>query len=823
MPPPPARVAVVVVHGVGSPAPLSTARAAAELLIQYQPNEAEFGPFAERRLIIPTEPLPVTPSAPTAAADRNVHRAGSTMYQLASDRSFVGRNQEEASAADVAFMRSQLEGYSSEREPYATAELIGERRDRTGARTGVHVFEMHWADLSRMGSGLLRVLGAVYQLILHISHLGRKTLDIGSQFAPDPEDQALNESWRRFSSWHASAVQLFAIGVPVATLLMFSSTVFFIPAGLHDAARPVAGIVMGVIVALAAACFVCFIRIRATAAANACAIACVAIVGGGVWLWWRLPAHAELLGTGVLTVSLGVLLLVAYAALLARYDRAQPGALGVGRAGALVVMAFTVVSCIVLPSHRELGSAEWVRRAAFFAFQWSYVLLTATWIVLWTVASMAFVLGLRVWMLTPSAAARSRLSRAAWTARATLGFSLFAFTIAVLVGYQTILTLATAHTTYVDLLPAAPLQAVSTWFLPSGTGSVADFFQALIAEGGTSALPHMVVGVAVSLLLFGWFIALIALTSISTPRPDWRFAQQLGVWFTSGFRWLRRAGNLATGVIVTGCVIGGIVTFAPAIFHFQWDGSVTHFFDPQRTAGLVRSLAYALLASAATVAAVQVRLAAITTQARPAIGIILDVDHYLRERPRDSTPRARMAERFASLLNQITERTNDDGTPFFDRIVLVSHSQGTVITADFLRFVAAERIARPVISASRFRLLTMGSPLRQLYAQHFPYLYGWIDAGADAAPPLASGAVDGKSPDPAGLRVAKWVNLYTSGDYVGRTLWRYEDAERVWMREGFDEANDTGSQRERCLGAGTHTHYWTSADVAEEMDALMTR
>lgn len=65
------------------------------------------------------------------------------------------------------------------------------------------------------------------------------------------------------------------------------------------------------------------------------------------------------------------------------------------------------------------------------------------------------------------------------------------------------------------------------------------------------------------------------------------------------------------------------------------------------------------------------------------------------------------------------------------------------------------------------------------------------------------------------------MNLYTTGDYVGRTLWRWEDTPGVWRREAFEDAPDAGPRRERCLGAGTHTRYWESEEVAEELDAVV--
>jgi hypothetical protein len=679
---------------------------------------------------------------------------------------------------------------------------------------------MYWADLSRVRSGLLSIVGTIYQLILHISHLGRKTLDVGAQYAPDPRDQRLNESWRLFSTSHAWAVRLFTIGVPVATALMLCCGVLFIPAGIREGARPAAGIAAAVMLALLALGAFAFTRLRTSQAASTFVFASGAILSAGAWLWSGLPAHAELLGTGLLTVLLAILTAVAYDALLRRYERSRPGVSMLGRASAISLLLLTAWSAWRL-ADRTLQPAELVRQVAFFAFQWGYVANLFVWFALWTVALFAVFAGVRVFALTEDPAARRRMRHAAWTARVTLCFSLFAFLLTALIGFETILSLASQHTTWVDLLPKARLQVVFPWFLPVAAGGTASFIQAMIAEGGTAALPWIIAGQGGALMLVLWFVVLIALTSLRTPSPEWRLGAQLGEWFTAGFTWLRAAGNLASAVLFAGFVVGGVVGFAPQLFGFGWPSYVVGIFDPHRTVALITAMTVAVLASAATVAAVKLRLDALATQARPAVGILLDIDNYLRESPWEATPRARMAERFGSLLRHVLARRNADGSQFFDRIVLISHSQGTVLTADLLRFLASEGIAEPEVRPDRFRLITMGSPLRQLYAANFPYLYEWVDASADVRPPLPGRAVDGKTPDPAALNVGKWVNLYTTGDYVGRTLWRSEDAAYVWAREPYDDAVDTGNRRERCLGSGTHTHYWTSADVAQELDALL--
>jgi hypothetical protein len=249
----------------------------------------------------------------------------------------------------------------------------------------------------------------------------------------------------------------------------------------------------------------------------------------------------------------------------------------------------------------------------------------------------------------------------------------------------------------------------------------------------------------------------------------------------------------------------------------------------QWTQSAIDTVTFAVLASAATAGAARLRLETLAKRARPAVGVVLDVDNYLRETPQESTPRARIAERFVSLLRHVREQ-------HFDRVVIVSHSQGTVITTDLLRFlnhgVPKASPDHDLVSDLQCRLVTMGSPLRQLYGANFPHLYGWVNA-TDPTPeedeerkknPLRTvelPTISSRCPDPNELRVECWVNLYTSGDYVGRNLWCDDIWNGVWDRRSVDQAIVGDRRRERCLGAGTHTHYWESEDVAEELDQLI--
>ena len=219
------------------------------------------------------------------------------------------------------------------------------------------------------------------------------------------------------------------------------------------------------------------------------------------------------------------------------------------------------------------------------------------------------------------------------------------------------------------------------------------------------------------------------------------------------------------------------------------------------------------------------------------LGAILDVDTYLRTSPIDATPRAKIAERYISLLHYVALYRAADGRGY-DSVVIVSHSLGTLISADLLRFLKEEGLTTEVLARTHrgelpISLLTMGSPLRQLLNRFFPFLYDWVRSTPDnglthlpacaaSTPPPTIGAL--ALPDPAELGVTKWVNVYRSGDYVGRSLWLDE-----WYTHTISSnptqahrASD-GSREEACIGAGAHTHYWddTAPDVAEVLDSLI--
>jgi len=141
----------------------------------------------------------------------------------------------------------------------------------------------------------------------------------------------------------------------------------------------------------------------------------------------------------------------------------------------------------------------------------------------------------------------------------------------------------------------------------------------------------------------------------------------------------------------------------------------------------------------------------------------------------------------------------------------------------------------------------MGSPLRQLLNRFFPHLYFYIRPVPDGsgvkaaampataapakAPPIPGTIAQNALPDPSSLGLAKWVNFFRSGDYVGRTLWLDDQSSRnndenssgAYPEPLTVFTDIQGSRMEACIGLGAHTHYWdrSAPDVAEMLDAMI--
>ena len=137
-----------------------------------------------------------------------------------------------------------------------------------------------------------------------------------------------------------------------------------------------------------------------------------------------------------------------------------------------------------------------------------------------------------------------------------------------------------------------------------------------------------------------------------------------------------------------------------------------------------------------------------------------DVATYLRENQATrwatpvNSPRARMLARFSALLGHISRGGVRGPAGAYDRVIIAAHSQGTVLAVTLLH-------EPPDGLPPDVRLITFGSPLRQLYRQRLPRQFGWLSALR---------ATPWRYLDQSKSHLREWVNLASPGDAIGRTV-----------------------------------------------------
>ncbi|MGC4007390.1 MAG: hypothetical protein QM811_31405 [Pirellulales bacterium] len=323
-----------------------------------------------------------------------------------------------------------------------------------------------------------------------------------------------------------------------------------------------------------------------------------------------------------------------------------------------------------------------------------------------------------------------------------------------------------------------------------------DFLDRLIVISATPVFGPTAYLLCAACVLSVWGLFPGVVADIRAPRDNTpESAAALGKWLNDGYRLLYVAAFLLI-LAFPFFIAGGMLYWAAGDL-------LPHTRDRQVTVTFI-------IGSLGGLLAFHGRLESLAMGFRPVLDAILDVDNYLREHPRDNNPRSRICARYASLLRYICRyRDPVDGKPYAG-IVIVSHSQGTVISAELLRFLRSEfdptlidlGVCRNKQAAKGrnppLYLMTMGCPLRQLYGWRFPHLYRWTrhDRPRNAdAPTIAEDCL----PSPQELGITAWINAYRSGDYVGRYLWRSPGERSEWGADA--SVDEMGERREFCIGA----------------------
>jgi hypothetical protein len=327
---------------------------------------------------------------------------------------------------------------------------------------------------------------------------------------------------------------------------------------------------------------------------------------------------------------------------------------------------------------------------------------------------------------------------------------------------------------------------------------------------GTSGSLSMVAIFSVALILGIMIVLPTVLVEVAVPDLDFKSSRQLGLWLTAGGWFL----NIIAIFLLVAAVSpifgkGGQIHTLHLALTGGWKYSPNNDIFSYLTAllggggVLVMILKNFLEGSSGSVLSILER--------------VLDVDEYLRDSPDGYTTKARIFNRYHALIKGLV--TSPPNGVSYDKIIIIAHSQGAVISADYLRYIQDIGCEWQTPIA----LFTMGNPLRQLYAWRFPTWYDWA----------------WQHPQSIKLGLVTWSNAFGAGDGVGRSLWQdpalsatYQVnlSKPVYWRRGILNGpwfhNAQGTQREACIGNTGHIHYWDTSnnlgsEVAVELDLLI--
>jgi hypothetical protein len=384
----------------------------------------------------------------------------------------------------------------------------------------------------------------------------------------------------------------------------------------------------------------------------------------------------------------------------------------------------------------------------------------------------------------------------------------------------------------------------------SGTAGKTEFeifAGGLLLIGVTSGFPLMLVLLAAAFLLP---VAAVVPTLLARSKSLHCYAsastRRVGDWYSRGLDSFRTVTSVGWHAIFTVAFLFG---FLDLIYGHGWQASVLGWTgETAQLSAWMNSLTghtISILDWAATVmvASGTALTALVYRYGLVPLDILLDVDTYLRTSPLENAPRARIAERYVSLLRYICNRKGEEGQYYYHSVVIAAHSLGALISADLLAYLKRERdpdlerlgFGNTTNGAMPLRLLTFGNPLRQLLNRFFPHLYWWVREAPDGATtgilpasPARPVNLDGApTPNATDLGLELWSNAYRSGDFVGRSLWL-----DTWMqRTANDHAalradvirDSVDQRREACIGYGAHNDYWnrSAPDIANLLDDLI--
>lgn len=798
------RVAVITVHGVADQRPGQTVRELARLLCHGGRGAPQYVEGELQQVIVPVGRLPSLRESdrPEAArrreppADSPPKQDGPMPTPGRPSDFYVSQRRPHPPAADaqlgddLGLMLTDhlLSRYRpAERDGLYESTRVSLQRQADGTR--VDLYELYWADFSRLQPGGIRALSASYQLFFHLGTLARDVVD---QVALATGRGGALRVLQWLHSWSAWLLKAPAALLQLAMLLLVAFGLSaFVPPEHYRFLLALGGGVLAVVLLLVAV--LAALRVAGAAARARAALAWIA----GAAVAAAICAAAIVMPDALATLYVGtaILLMAVLGVLLVlRYARTVRGVLALG-----IVVVIAAAALLAAGAAKWLPYVttmyEWILVAALAAGEYLLAALLCTWAAVVVVQSVALVLGFAL-----GARSDREVTASLTTARIGMVVSSALFALLSVVLWSVIAYVAGMGLGGIRFSPV---------IFGSDYRPAAVFFEAQVQDVGSLFTPLLaligVIGV-VTLAALGPSLREELAPSAGEQSADWTV--RLGRWWSAG---RRRLGVLFGFVVPLLALLGGAVyllflqekLFGP-YGTVEWLGT--------RDEVLV-TIGKWLAGGVVTITALGARFTETFGKLRVVLDAVLDVDNYFRDPIDGRPPRARIFSRYAALFDYVRERG-------YVRALIVAHSQGTMVSADLLRYLRCSGRLRTYAGDMQLSMVTVGSPVRELYATRFPFLYRWL------GPPPTS--FEQAAPAASELGLAHWVNAYRAGDYVGRSIWTPLSDPAMFRVASVDAggtvtAARAGDRVEFCLGAGAHTHYFSDDAVAlaREIDRLI--
>src|SRR5581483_5995293 len=487
----------------------------------------------------------------------------------------------------------------------------------------VDIFELYWADLSRVGTGGWRALSALYQLFFH---LGTLAADIVDQVALSVGGGPAWRLLQRMHAWLAWLMKGPAALVQLAMLLLVAFGVLGLVSP-DQVPNLLAALLAAASVGLTALAALAWLRGRSPAArwttllallvaALACPVAVVIALTAD-----RGVPTMYFAASALSIAALGVWLTERYAGI----------AHGVRLVGQVIVgatvLALAVDGRVLLP--QITTQAEWMLTAALNVGEVLLAALLLVWAAYAAVQLAALALSLSLGRGVDDAARRSLNTARLAIVSSTALFTVLSLVLWSMIGYVFGRRLADFH--YLPLMFGSGYRSGDI-FIDDRIRTVGAFFTPMVLAFAVLAAATLVV------LMPSLLEEVRPSTNVDArgPRPEavlW--TQRLGEWLGDGLRWLRVT---FTAAVPPGAMLGGALYLAFVYRQFRSPvdagGEVVRWGETLVAAGKW------LAGGALTLAALGTRFTETLGRLRVGIDAVLDIDNYFRDPPDRQPPRA---------------------------------------------------------------------------------------------------------------------------------------------------------------------------------------